>query len=167
MGTASSEGRNLSSSSSGLGKSLSGSHSIFPDMRLATILLVIRSSERLRRSFHIINWLKEKSPRKTSSSTSQRDLSSTAWRNRLKTREISTPFSSAGRGSRPSMVRPKSWRSISRRVTFIWGSSSRILRTKPFWAAFRTMSTGMRTRGEYLSRSLTSDSYHFKKPRAK
>ena len=78
MGTAMSPGRYSSSSFSGAGKSAEGVHSIFPDIRLRTILLRFRSSARLRMSLHMMNWLKENSPMKASSSTSHRALLTTA-----------------------------------------------------------------------------------------
>ncbi len=167
IGTAMSPGKYSSSNFSGSGKSASGSHSIFPDIRLRTILLRFKSSARLRMSLHMMNWLKEKSPRKAISTTSQRALESTACRMVEKTFFRSIPFSSRGRGSSPPMVIPKSCRSISSRVMFIWGSSSRRRITYPLWADFRTISMGSSTSGAYLAFSLTSDSYHFKNPSAR
>ncbi len=144
-----------------------GSQFIRPSMRLATTLLRLISSARLRISFHMTNWPKENRPRKAISSTFHRFFAITACRMVWNTRRRSTPCSSSGRGSRPEMRMPWSCRRYSSSVTFIWTSSWRLRITKPLLRTLLTISTDSSTRGAYLAFSDTLVSYQRRKPRAR
>ena len=105
-GTARSDGANFSSILPASIPRSSASQVIWPSSRLCTTLLLFKSSVRLRRSFHITNCPKEKSPRKQKLSTFQRFLSMTACRIVWNTSGRSMPCSSSGSGSRPPIAIP-------------------------------------------------------------
>ena len=84
----------------------SGVHVRCPSIIELTILLSRRSSSLLRMSLHMTNWENEKSPIMPFSSTSQPFWSITLLSTVLRTRRVSTPASSVGRGSSPLIEMP-------------------------------------------------------------